>query len=93
MEALERENAVRVARGAKPRALHPEWVGRPILAAHEQHLFDEFFRFARFCGGDPRPCDALAWFQMRGVALAEQEWLADVFGHMSSVVRERVKDD
>lgn len=93
MEAQERENAARVARGAKRRKLHPEWENRPRLREHETALWHEFLRFARFCGGDPRPTDALAWFDMRNVAPAEREWLADVFGAMASVVRERPADE
>lgn len=93
MEARERESTARVARGAQPLDLHPQWVGRPRLSSPEQVLFNEFLRFARFCGGDPRPQDALAWFEMRSVPKAEQEWMCVVFAAMAEVVREREPDD
>ena len=88
MEALERDNAARVARGAAPRRLPEEWVKRPRLREHEQHLWREFLAFAQFCGGDPRPADLQAWFAMRDVATDEQPWLAEVFSAMSAVTRE-----
>ncbi|MFY9345580.1 MAG: hypothetical protein WAT39_24025 [Planctomycetota bacterium] len=90
---MERDNAARVARGAQPRHLHDSWTNRPRLNVAEQLIWAEFLRFARFCGGDPRPPDALAWFDMRGVAQAEREWLAEVFSAMAAVVRERPDDD
>lgn len=91
MEALERENEARVARGVRPRRLSDEWTNRPRLRDHEKQLWTEFYRFARFCGGDPRPADALAWFEMRGVPKRERGWMADVFGAMASVTREPSK--
>lgn len=93
MEALERDNAARVARGGRPRELHREWVNRPRLRNHEEALWWEFLRFARFCGGDPRPTDALAWFEMRGVSPEEREWMADVFSAMAAAVREKPDHD
>lgn len=89
MEALERDNALRVARGARPRPLHTEWVNRPRLQDHEKMLWLEFIRLARFCGGDPRPADALAWFEMQGIAQDERGWMAEVFAVLASVSRER----
>lgn len=73
--------------------MHDSWVGRPRLIEPEHELWHEFLRFARFCGGDPRPTDALAWFEMRGVAAAERPWLAEVFSAMAAVVREKPSDD
>lgn len=89
MEALERDNAARVARGVAPRRLSEEWVKRPRLRSHEVVLWHEFLSFAAFCGGDPRPADLLAWFAMRDVDRGEQAWMAEVFSALSSVVRER----
>jgi hypothetical protein len=91
MEALERDNAARVARGAKPRKLHDAWETRPILREHERHLFDEFLRLARGCGGDVRPADVASWFDLRDVSRSERAWLADVFGAMAGVLRERTE--
>lgn len=89
MEALERDNAARVARGVQPRRLPEEWVKRPQLRTHEIVLWHEFLAFAAFCGGDPRPVDLQAWFAMRDVPRGEQSWMAELFSALSSVVRER----
>lgn len=90
MEALERENEIRAANGVAPRKLHDEWVNRPQLRPHERALWHQFMRFARFCAGEPRAADMLAWFDMCGVAFEEREWLADVFGALATVSRERI---
>lgn len=90
MEARERENARRVACGAKALRMPPEWTSRPRLNPAEQALFFEFLRFAQFCGGDPKPPDAIAWFEMRGVSRGEWSWLAEVFAGMAQAVRERL---
>lgn len=93
MEARERESAARVGRGARPLPMPREWTDRPRLNAAEQAIWLEFLKFARGCGGDPRPTDMLAWFEMRCVAPAEREWLCVIFGAMSAVVRERINDE
>ena len=92
MEARERENAARAARGGKLLPMAEQWVNRPRLLPPEQEMFFEFMRFHRFCGGDPRPPDARAWFEMRRVPAAEQEWLAVVFAAMAGALREK-RDD
>lgn len=91
MEALERENTARLARGGKLRKLPSEWVNRPRLRPHEVALHSDFVQFAKFCGGDPRPTDALAWFEMRGVAPGEREWMAMLFADLVPVLKERVE--
>jgi hypothetical protein len=90
MEARERESAARVARGARPLDMPEAWSERPRLDPAEEALFLEFVRFWQFAGDDPRPTDALAWFEMRAVAPAERPWLAEVFAAMSAVAREKV---
>jgi hypothetical protein len=62
------------------------------LSPPEKELFLEFIRFAQFCGGEPRPPDARAWFEMRAVPAAEQEWMAVVFAAMAHVMREKTDD-
>lgn len=69
------------------------WVERPRLNPAEEALFLEFCRFWQFAGDEPRPPDALAWFELRSVPAAERPWLAEVFAAMSAVVREKVKRD
>jgi Mg2+ and Co2+ transporter CorA len=49
--------------------------------------------FAQFCGGDPRPTDAVAWFDLQNVAHAEREWLSKLFSTLSGVMRERTQTD
>lgn len=66
-----------------------DWVKRPRLNRAEEPLFLEFLEFGRFCGWDPKPQDAIAWFEMRGIARSEWPWLAEVFGAMAQVARER----
>jgi len=70
-----------------------DWVARPRLNPAEQALFLEFQHFARFCGHDPRPGDAMAWFQLREIDRAEWPWLVEIFGAMAQVTRERIADD
>ena len=83
-----------MASGGKPaHRMPPEWAKRPRLNPAEQPLFLEFLRFAQFCGGDPRPQDAIAWFEMRGTSRSEWPWLAEVFAAMAAVCRERTKDE
>lgn len=93
MEALERENAARVARGAPPRRLHDEWVNRPRLREHERALWHDFMMFSQFCGGDPRPADAVAWFDLQNVAQEERWWLSKLFSTLAGVARERTATD
>lgn len=93
MEARERENAARAARGGALLPMPEAWTSRPRLSEAESGLFGEFLLFAQFCGGDPRPTDALAWFDMRGVAQAEREWMAALFSGLAGVTRERAKED
>jgi len=82
-----------VARGGKPQRMPDDWTNRPRLNPAEQSLFYEFLRFAQFCGGEPRPQDAIAWFEMRGTNRSEWPWLAEVFAAMAAVCRERTKRD
>lgn len=89
MEAMERDNALRVARGVRPRRLPDEWTSRPRLRPHENVLWNDFLSFAAFCGGDPRPADLQAWFALRDVERGEQVWMAELFSALSAVVRER----
>jgi hypothetical protein len=89
MEAMERDNALRVARGVRPRRLSDEWTSRPRLRPHETVLWSDFLSFAAFCGGDPRPADLQAWFALRDVERGEQVWMAELFSALSAVVRER----
>lgn len=93
MEERERENARRAARGGPPLPMPDEWTDRPVMNEAEHRLFVEFTDFARFCGGDPRPTDARAWFEMRGVQPSEQEWMASLFSAMSAPLRERGDSD
>lgn len=69
-----------------------DWAARPRLNQAEQAVFVEFLQFAQFCG-DPRPQDAMAWFEMRGFARSEWPWLAEVFAAMAQVTRERIGDE
>lgn len=92
MEAREQENAARSARGGKLLPMPEQWVARPRLLPPEKELFLEFLRFQQFCGGDPRPPDARAWFEMRSVPTAEQAWLAVVFAAMAGAMREKHDD-
>ena len=89
MKERERENAARAARGGALLPMPPGWSDRPTLSAPEEHLFGDFLLFAQFCGGDPRPADAVAWFEMRGVPPSERYWMASVFSAMSAPLRER----
>lgn len=73
--------------------MHQEWVNRPRLSPPEKELFLEFMRLASFCGGDPRPPDARAWFEMRSVPVQEQVWLGEVFAAMAGALRKRDSDD
>lgn len=66
-----------------------DWVNRPRLNPAEEALFLEFVKFDRFCGGEARPQDAIAWFEMRDIGRSEWPWLAEVFGAMAKVAREQ----
>lgn len=93
MEARERENAARRARGGAPLPMPEGWVTRPRLNDAERMLFGEFLQLAQFCGGDPRPADLLAWCELRDIAPSERHWVATVFGAMAGVCRERRQEN
>lgn len=65
------------------------WDGRPRLDAVETALFNDFVKLAEFCGGDPRPADALAWFEIHEVSPSERGWMARLYASMAAVLRER----
>ena len=91
MTERERESEARVRRGAQPLKFPEPWVDRPQLNPAEEAVFEEFVRFSRFCA-DPRPQDALAWFELRSISRAEWPWLSDVFGAMSMALRKKAND-
>lgn len=90
-EKREAEDSARVENGL-PSRLPQEWHDRPRLSTPEAVLFAEFIRLAQSCGGEVKPTEVRAWLEMRDTPISERSWMAQVFGAMSAVLRERKED-
>jgi hypothetical protein len=68
------------------------WEDRPKLSDPEVSLFNDFLDFARFCGGDPRPADVLAWFEIKGVPAGERSWMGSLYSSMAGALRKAQRE-